>query len=346
MGRTHHTHRRLSAGPFWSGPLWTLVLLALVISGLLASSAPGGSNALPTLSINDVEGTNYQTASSTATFTVTLSPASTSTVTVDFATRRSDEDGEDFVPTAGTLTFAPGETTKQIVIQLAPEPGETSEPDEIFYVDLTNANGATFAKDAGVLIIHFHGQPTPEQVNVTATGNGDQCVKTVGSDTCQPLDGEAQYAIDDIKFINPGGGKIDLHTTDGQMRFFGTSFDLDKLPADSSGTGKETTLITLHGGNFAACGRTTSGRTTSGVAAGKPKTAVRRLWGKGKGHFRTRGRYSSGTVRGTVWLTSDRCDGTRTYVQQGVVRVFDFTTKKTIYVPAGHSYVAHPPNKP
>ena len=57
---------------------------------------------------------------------------------------------------------------------------------------------------------------------------------------------------------------------------------------------------------------------------------MRRLWGKGKGHFRTRGRYSSGTVRGTVWLTSDRCDGTRTYVKEGVVRVFDFTTKKTI----------------
>ena len=118
---------------------------------------------MPTLSINDVEGTNYQTASSTATFTVTLSPASTSTVTVDFATRRSDEDGEDFVPTAGTLTFAPGETTKQIVIQLAPEPGETSEPDEIFYVDLTNANGATFAKDAGV-----HDHPLPRRADAGA----------------------------------------------------------------------------------------------------------------------------------------------------------------------------------
>ena len=341
MGRKQRRRRRLSAGP-----VWLLLAIALVVSGLLASSAPGGPNALPTLSINDVEGTNYQTASSTLTFTVTLAPASASTVSVDFATRKSDEDGEDFVPTAGTLTFAPGETTKQIVIQLVPEPGQTSEPDEIFYVDLTNPKGATFAKDAGVMIIHFRGEPTPEQVNVTATGNGSQCVKTVDSDACQPLNGEAQYTIDDITFINPGGGKIDLHTTDGKMRFFGTSFGLDKLATDASGTGKETTLITLRGGSFAACGRTTSGRTTSAAAAGKPKTSVRRLWGKGKGHFRTRGRYSSGTVRGTVWLTSDRCDGTRTYVKEGVVRVFDFATKKTVSVPAGHSYVAHPAKKP
>jgi ferric-dicitrate binding protein FerR (iron transport regulator) len=58
------------------------------------------------------------------------------------------------------------------------------------------------------------------------------------------------------------------------------------------------------------------------------------------GQFATKGRYSSATVRGTVWTTSDRCDGTLTTVQRGTVAVFDFGTRKTITLHAGHSYLA------
>jgi hypothetical protein len=35
-----------------------------------------------------------------------------------------------------------------------------------------------------------------------------------------------------------------------------------------------------------------------------------RLFGRGKGRFRTRGRNSSATVRGTTWVTEDTCQGT------------------------------------
>ena len=49
---------------------------------------------------------------------------------------------------------------------------------------------------------------------------------------------------------------------------------------------------------------------------------MRKLWGRdGGGRFRTRGRSSSATVRGTVWLTEDRCDGTRVVVREGAVDV-------------------------
>jgi hypothetical protein len=58
------------------------------------------------------------------------------------------------------------------------------------------------------------------------------------------------------------------------------------------------------------------------------------------GRFRTRGRYSAGTVRGTQWDTSDRCDGTLTTVHRGTVDVFDFARRKTIAVHAGHHYLA------
>jgi hypothetical protein len=62
-------------------------------------------------------------------------------------------------------------------------------------------------------------------------------------------------------------------------------------------------------------------------AAGSARAAAvkkRRLWGDGKGRFRTRGRYSAATVRGTKWLVEDRCDGTLTRVARGEVDVVDY----------------------
>ena len=70
------------------------------------------------------------------------------------------------------------------------------------------------------------------------------------------------------------------------------------------------------------------------------KSVLGSLWGNGKGKFRTNGKYSSATVRGTIWLTQDRCDGTLTTVKRGTVSVRDFKLKKTVSVKAGHSYLA------
>jgi archaeosine-15-forming tRNA-guanine transglycosylase len=68
---------------------------------------------------------------------------------------------------------------------------------------------------------------------------------------------------------------------------------------------------------------------------------VRRLWGRDKGgSFRTHGRHSQATVRGTRWLTVDRCDGTLTRVTDGAVSVRDQVRHRTVVVRAGHSYLA------
>jgi hypothetical protein len=71
-----------------------------------------------------------------------------------------------------------------------------------------------------------------------------------------------------------------------------------------------------------------------------PKAVLGQLWGNGKGKFRTNGKYSAATVRGTIWLVQDRCEGTLTKVRRGTVRVRDFKRKKTVTVKAGHSYLA------
>lgn len=77
-----------------------------------------------------------------------------------------------------------------------------------------------------------------------------------------------------------------------------------------------------------------------GATAAKKRPKRRDLWGDGKGTFRTRGRYGSAAIRGTRWLTSDRCDGTHFAVRSGVVQIKDFTRHRTLPLRAGRRYLA------
>lgn len=79
-------------------------------------------------------------------------------------------------------------------------------------------------------------------------------------------------------------------------------------------------------------------RGNAASAAAKKKT--RKLWGEGKGAFRTSGKHSSATVRGTKWVVTDSCKGTLTRVTQGVVVVRDFKRRKNVTVRAGKQYLA------
>ena len=97
--------------------------------------------------------------------------------------------------------------------------------------------------------------------------------------------------------------------------------------------------LTLTGGNFALCGK---GRRL----AAKNQTAVRQLWGHAKGQFTTKGSYSAATIRGTTWLTQDRCDGTLTKAVDDVVTVADFVKHTTVTLQPGQSYLAVPKAKP
>lgn len=70
------------------------------------------------------------------------------------------------------------------------------------------------------------------------------------------------------------------------------------------------------------------------------KTKSRKLWGNGKGSFRTSGKYSAATVRGTIWLVQDTCTTTLTRVTQGTVQVQDFVKKTKVLVKKGKPYTA------
>jgi len=99
------------------------------------------------------------------------------------------------------------------------------------------------------------------------------------------------------------------------------------------------TDLVLKGGTFNRCGAA-RGKRGKRASASLSRRTIRRLRANAQGRFRTSGRNSSATVRGTRWETIDRCDGTLTKVQRGTVVVRDFRKKKNVVLKAGKSYLA------
>jgi hypothetical protein len=92
--------------------------------------------------------------------------------------------------------------------------------------------------------------------------------------------------------------------------------------------------------SFASCGA----RGSQATAAKQSPKVLNTLRAKDKhGKFRTKGRFSAATVRGTEWGVRNRCDGTLTIVRQGRLTVTDFARRKTIKLHAGQRYLAQAP---
>jgi hypothetical protein len=103
-----------------------------------------------------------------------------------------------------------------------------------------------------------------------------------------------------------------------------------------------TTLTLIEGSfpgapSYASC---RAGRATGSAHAALSSRILQTLRSRATGRFRTRGRYAAGTVRGTQWTTTDRCDGTLIAAQLHSVLVTDFVKHVTVLVRAGHSYLA------
>jgi hypothetical protein len=178
--------------------------------------------------------------------------------------------------------------------------------------------------------------PPPGKTNVVPTGT--VLVRLPGTTTF--------VALKSLRTL-PVGTEVDVHrgsvkltASDGASgQFFGGTFTIHRgtlsKPLSRSLKPPRRIFVTslwLSHENFAVC------RKHRGEAA-RP-VVVGSLWGRGKGRFRTKGRFASAAVRGTYWLVQDRCDGTFVRVRQGVVDVFDFAKRKHVLVRAGKTYLA------
>ncbi|MFO0947204.1 MAG: Calx-beta domain-containing protein [Planctomycetota bacterium] len=118
-----------------------------------------------TLSIDDVTISEGNSGTKNAVFTVRLSAVQSQTVSVDFATANGTAtSGSDYRSASGKLTFAAGETTKSIDVQIL---GDTiRESNEVFLVQLLNAAGASLAKNQGSGTIQDDDAPPASNIAV------------------------------------------------------------------------------------------------------------------------------------------------------------------------------------
>ncbi|HET8755027.1 MAG TPA: choice-of-anchor Q domain-containing protein, partial [Solirubrobacteraceae bacterium] len=178
------------------------------------------------------------------------------------------------------------------------------------------------------------GVPLPEQGRsmVVAAARGTVRVRVPGSDRFVALDEAGRVPVGSL--IDARRGRVRLATAvDGGVQaglFWGSRFKTGQ-----SRHGKGMTTLSLRGGSVCP-----SASLATASRKGKRKRR-RRLWARDHhGLYRTRGNDSVATVRGTRWLTKDRCNGTLTRVKHGVVSVRDLHRRKRVLVRAGHSYFA------
>jgi hypothetical protein len=182
-------------------------------------------------------------------------------------------------------------------------------------------------------------QPRPvlgQTVNVAAV-SGLVFVRTPGAVRARRLVGGRTVRLG--SFVDARRGKAVLRAANSRRgrlqaaQFYAGAFTVRQILGRSP-------LTEVRPQGSLACSAAASSRP---VAASSQVRRRRRVWGNARGRFRTRGRFAAATVRGTVWLTVDRCDGTQVIVKSGVVSVFDAVANRTVLVSAGHSYFAHAP---
>lgn len=178
-----------------------------------------------------------------------------------------------------------------------------------------------------------------KRVNAAAVA-GKVRVKLPGADGYTALGSTASIPVGSIVDATRGTVRItsaaDLRGRTQAANFYDGAFVLRQRRER-----RPVTELVLSGGDFSSCARGKRART--GPAAGVSSRRARRgLWGRGKGRFRTRGRNGSATVRGTIWFTQDRCDGTFVRVRRGVVAVRELAGGRKVLVRAGRSYLAKP----
>jgi probable HAF family extracellular repeat protein len=111
---------------------------------------PGeGPPPTPAVSIADAAVFEGNTGSYNAGFLLNISPMTTSPVTVAYSTANgSATAGTDYNATSGTVTIPAGRTTWAVYVTVRSD--RKREADEVFYVNLSNANGGTIADAQGV----------------------------------------------------------------------------------------------------------------------------------------------------------------------------------------------------
>jgi hypothetical protein len=177
----------------------------------------------PTVSISDATVTEGNSGTVTAVFTVSLSSAGVRPLTVDFATAdgtattAAGPDGNDYQASSGTLTFAPGETSKTVTVLVN---GDTTyEHDETFFVNLSGVLNGTIGRGQGVGTIVNDDAPPSVSVSDAQVREGASGFTyasfTITLSAPSVVSASVSYATADGTATVPG----DYLATSGQITF-------------------------------------------------------------------------------------------------------------------------------
>lgn len=125
----------------------------------------------PSLSVTDSSVVEGPSGATNMMFKVTLAPTSGQVVTVDFATSDGTaKAGQDYVATSGNLNFAPGSSTRTIVVPILSD--DFVAPVETFKVTLSNALNANIAGATATGFI-VNNAPAPVTIGFISPSEGD-----------------------------------------------------------------------------------------------------------------------------------------------------------------------------
>ena len=174
------------------------------LEGAISVTVPGP----PGLSVADARVDEAENA--TADFAVTLSRASTATVTVDYETSDGTAtQGNDYEAASGTLTFAPGETKKTVSVTVLDD--SHNEGEETFTLTLSNLSGGNvFLADATATGTIVNADPLPRALMARFGRTvGSQVVDAVS----ERVDGGPSASYFNVGGVSLGDGVTPLDDT-------------------------------------------------------------------------------------------------------------------------------------
>ena len=217
----------------------------------------------------------------------------------------------------GAPAWLPPKPVKPVVPEATPTP--TPEPGDQGKADPPgNAHGLNGTQPGKTKEDGTPARPVIGKSVVLAPASGKVRFKAPGGSGYVELDGSSPVPSGSL--IDTRHGTVSLSSAlDASGRSQTGRFNGALFQVTQSAKEKGMTVLKLRGEDFSACKPAKArGATTSA----KKKQPRRRLWGSDKGgKFRTQGRDSVATARGTRWMTEDTCAGTRVKVTEGAVEV-------------------------
>jgi glucose/arabinose dehydrogenase len=212
--------------------------------------------AAPSVSVSDVSTAEGDSGTTPAGFVVSLSSASSSTVTVRHATADGTAAaGADYTSTSGDLTFTPGQTSKTVEV---PVHGDaTDEDDETFSVDLSSPTNATIGDGHGVGTI-LDDDPAPSiSIAGGSVAEGDTGTATLNFTATLDAASEKQVTVGFATANGSATQPEDYTSTTGTLTFAPgqTSKRIDvPVVGDTRREGNETVAVDLSNPSNATLG--------------------------------------------------------------------------------------------